>query len=171
MHLAPGLASEMERRPGRGSVGVPGSAIAAVVQEDRGEGSLVSDAELVGPLKTLLQRGTLAVSLALVFGATLHPAAGPNHVALAPWAARQLDPVNVVGNVALFALPSAVLRSFGCSLRRTVKAGFVLSLGIELLQLAIPGRTTATSDVLCNTLGAAVGWLVATSLAPRRDPT
>jgi glycopeptide antibiotics resistance protein len=100
----------------------------------------------------------------LVFGATLTPARGPNHVALAPWAARQLNAVNVVGNIALFALPSAVLWWFGWSLRRTVVAGFVLSLAIELLQLAIPGRTTATADVLCNTAGATAGWLVAASL-------
>lgn len=64
----------------------------------------------------------------------------------------------------LFAVPAAVLWSFGWSLRRTVVAGFVLSVGIELVQLAIPGRTTATVDVLCNTLGAAVGWLAASSL-------
>jgi glycopeptide antibiotics resistance protein len=40
-------------------------------------------------------------------------------------------------------------------------AGFALSVGIELLQLAVPGRATATADVLCNTVGAGVGWLVA----------
>ena len=108
-----------------------------------------------------MQLAALAASLALVFGETLRPAGGPNRVALAPWATEQVDAVNVVGNVALFALPSAVLWSFGWSLRRTVVAGFVLSLGIELLQLAIPGRTTATVDVLCNTFGAAAGWLLA----------
>src|SRR3954454_14649647 len=107
-----------------------------------------------------MQLAALAGSLALVFAATLSPGVGPNHVALAPWTARQLNPVNIVGNVALFALPSAVLWSFGWSLRRTVAAGFVLSLGIELLQLGVPGRTTATADVLCNTLGSAVGWLL-----------
>ena len=112
-------------------------------------------------MRRLLQRAALAASLALVFGVTLRPAAGPNRVALAPWATQQLNPVNVVGNVALFALPSAALWFFGWSLRRTVVAGFVLSLGIESLQLAIPGRTTATADVLFNTLGAAVGWLLA----------
>ena len=69
----------------------------------------------------------------------------------------------------LFALPAAVLWSFGWSLRRTVVAGFVLSVGIELVQLAIPGRTTATVDVLCNTLGAAVGWLAASSLRRRQS--
>jgi VanZ like protein len=140
-----------------------------MVQRGRGEGSVVSDAELAGPLRTLLQRAGLAVSLAFVFGVTLRPTGGPNHVALAPWAARQLSSVNLVGNVALFALPSAFLWSFGWSLRRTVVAGFVLSLGIELLQLAIPGRTTATADVLCNTVGAAAGWLVAASWRRRRD--
>jgi VanZ like protein len=137
----------------------------------RGEGSVVSEAELLGPLRTLLQRAGLAVSLAVVLGVTLSPVDGPNHVALAPWGARQLSAVNVVGNIALFALPAAVIRSFGWSLRRTVVAGFVLSLGIELLQLAIPGRTTATADVLCNTLGAAAGWLVAASLGRRPDST
>jgi glycopeptide antibiotics resistance protein len=112
-------------------------------------------------VRRLLQLAALAASLALVFGETLRPAGGPNHVALAPWATQQLNTANVVGNVALFALPSAALWSFGWSLRRTVVAGFVLSLGIELLQLAIPGRTTATVDVLCNTLGAIAGWLLA----------
>jgi glycopeptide antibiotics resistance protein len=112
---------------------------------------------------TGLQRAGVAVSLALVVGATLRPAGGPNRVELAPSASQQLNFVNLVGNVALFALPSALLWSLGWSLLRTLGAGFVLSLGIELLQLAVPGRTTATVDVLCNTLGAAVGWLVAAS--------
>jgi glycopeptide antibiotics resistance protein len=80
---------------------------------------------------------------------------------LAPWATQQFHLVNVVGNVALFALPSAVLWSFGWSLRRTVVSGLLLSLGIELLQLTVPGRFTATDDVLCNTFGAATGWLLA----------
>lgn len=97
----------------------------------------------------------------LVFGVTLRPASGANRVALAPWSAGQFNAVNVVGNVALFALPSAALCLLGWSLRRTVAAGFLLSVGIELLQLAIPGRTTASADVLCNTLGAAAGWLIA----------
>ncbi len=116
----------------------------------------------------LFQRAALAGSLALVFVATLRPLDGPNHLALAPWASRQLNAVNVVGNVALFTVPGAVLRSFGWSFRRTVAAGFILSLGIELLQLAIPGRTTASADVICNTLGAGVGWSLAAKTAGRR---
>jgi hypothetical protein len=138
-----------------------------MVEQPDDTGSVVLDAVPVGPLKTLLQRAALATSLVLVCGATLRPARGPNHTALAPWAARQLTSVDVVGNIALFALPSAVLWWFGWSLRRTVVAGFMLSLVIEVLQLAIPGRTTATADVLCNTAGAAAGWVVAAGLARR----
>jgi hypothetical protein len=108
-----------------------------------------------------LQRAALAASLALILAVTLRPAAGPNRLEPAPWTERQLNPVNVVGNIALFALPSAMLWFFGWPFRRTVAAGFVLSIAIELLQLAVPGRTTATADVICNTLGAAVGWLLA----------
>ncbi|HST14773.1 MAG TPA: VanZ family protein [Gaiellaceae bacterium] len=111
-----------------------------------------------------MKRAALGASLALVFGVTLRPVDGPNDVVLSPWAAQQLSGVNVVGNVVLFSLPSAALWHLGWSLRRTVLAGFTLSLGIELLQLAIPGRTTATADVLCNTVGAAVGWLLAARL-------
>jgi glycopeptide antibiotics resistance protein len=103
----------------------------------------------------------LAASLLLVLGVTLRPASGPNRVELVPWATQQLNPVNVVGNVALFALPSAFLWFLGWPFRYTVLTGFLLSLGIELLQLAVPGRTTATADVVCNTLGAAAGWLLA----------
>ena len=116
---------------------------------------------------TLFRRAGLAVSLALVFAVTLRPTGGPSHVALAPWASRQLDPVNVVGNIVLFAVPAAFLWSFGWSLLRIVAAGFVLSVGIEVAQLAIPGRTTATADVVCNTAGAAVGWLAASRVWQR----
>lgn len=111
-----------------------------------------------------------AVSLLLILGVTLRPTSGPNRLELAPWATQQLNPVNVVGNVALFALPSALLWFLGWPLRYTVVTGFLLSLGIELLQLAVPGRTTATADVLCNTLGATAGWLLARKYWGHRRP-
>lgn len=112
-------------------------------------------------MSRVLRLAALAASLALVLSLTLEPGDESNHVALAPWATQQLNAVNIVGNIGLFALPSALLFSFGWPLRRTVMAGFILSLVIELLQLVIPGRTTATVDVLCNTLGAAAGWMLA----------
>jgi len=42
-----------------------------------------------------------------------------------------------------------------------------VSVGIEIVQLAIPGRTTASADVICNTLGAAAGWAIV-SIVRRR---
>jgi hypothetical protein len=38
----------------------------------------------------------------------------------------------------------------------------LLSGGIEVAQLWVPGRTTQASDILCNTVGATLGWWMAT---------
>lgn len=64
-------------------------------------------------------------------------------------------------NVILFVPLGVVLRLRGWSLRRITIVGALLSLGIETLQLGIPGRHTALSDLLANTLGAAIGALAA----------
>jgi hypothetical protein len=103
----------------------------------------------------------LAGWLALVLVVTLWPAGGANHVALVPWDANQANAFNVVGNVVLFAVPAGLLFRLGSRFWRTVVAGLVLSIAIELVQLAIPGRTTSSTDVICNTVGAAAGWLAA----------
>ena len=49
------------------------------------------------PREFLMKRSLIvgAPMLALVFAATLSPGVGPNHVALARWTARQLNPVNI----------------------------------------------------------------------------
>ena len=90
---------------------------------------------------------------------TLRPVSGPDDVQLLPW--TEPDAVNIVGNVLLFAPLGAGLQLLGWGGRRTVAAGFALSAAVELAQLAIPGRTTSTADVLCNTAGAALGWWIA----------
>jgi VanZ family protein len=60
--------------------------------------------------------------------------------------------------VLLFAPLGAALRALGRRRAATAGVGLALSTAIELAQLAIPGRTTSTADVIWNTLGAAVGW-------------
>jgi glycopeptide antibiotics resistance protein len=75
------------------------------------------------------------------------------------------------GNVALF-LPLGFLLPLLAPrldrLGRTVAAGFLLSVAIELSQLAFPGvRRADVNDVLMNTLGTALGFL-AWRLAARR---
>jgi hypothetical protein len=48
-------------------------------------------------------------------------------------------------------------------LAHVIAIGAVVSLGVELLQLFIPGRHTALSDLVANTAGAALGGLLAIS--------
>ncbi|WP_394550988.1 VanZ family protein [Agromyces sp. MMS24-JH15] len=49
-----------------------------------------------------------------------------------------------------------------------IVAGCALSTGIELIQLAIPSRVSTISDVVANTAGTALGYLVATVLLVER---
>jgi glycopeptide antibiotics resistance protein len=90
---------------------------------------------------------------------TLGPTSGSHDVELAPW--TEPNAVNILGNVLLFAPLGAGLRLLGLRLRHAAAAGCALSVAIEAVQLAIPGRTTSTADVLCNTAGAALGWWIA----------
>ncbi|WP_093160986.1 VanZ family protein [Saccharopolyspora antimicrobica] len=82
--------------------------------------------------------------------------AGPGDVL--PW-------VQLAGNVLLL-VPLAVLAPqrlpWFDSVVKIAFAGLLLSVSIELIQfLAVPGRVAATDDVVCNTIGAAVGGILA----------
>ena len=79
------------------------------------------------------------------------------------------DPAAVVleflANVVLFA-PLGVLLVLafpGVRWWAVVLAGFLLSVGIELVQLAIPSRVSSVSDVVANTAGTTLGLLLAWS--------
>jgi glycopeptide antibiotics resistance protein len=65
--------------------------------------------------------------------------------------------LGVAGNVILFAPLGAVLRFRGLPLRKAVLAGAAFSVGIEVTQLLVPGRTTSFDDVLLNALGVVLG--------------
>ena len=70
-----------------------------------------------------------------------------------------------LANVVLFA-PLGVLLVLafpGVRWWAVVLAGFLLSVGIELVQLAIPSRVSSVSDVVANTAGTALGLLLAWS--------
>jgi len=79
--------------------------------------------------------------------------------------------VDVVSNILLF-IPLAIgLRLMGVPVRTVVIVGAALSLGIELLQLVIPGRDASLSDLLTNTLGSWVGASVGTHWRDLLIPT
>ena len=84
-------------------------------------------------------------------------------------AARTYLIVDVLGNIAVFVPLGAALAvaSFPRNRRigarwwlQVIATGLLLSLSIELIQLAIPSRATDVDDVILNTLGTAVGTAV-----------
>jgi glycopeptide antibiotics resistance protein len=112
----------------------------------------------------------LAASLAFILVVTLTPTHEQHQVHLRPLqdVLAVFEPTlnlqrlfGVIGNVVLFAPLGAVLRARGLEPGQTAARGLALSFAIELTQLAIPGRTTSVDDMLLNTLGAVLGYLLA----------
>jgi hypothetical protein len=66
-------------------------------------------------------------------------------------------------NAALFLPLGAALTRAGWRSLQALSLGAVLSLGIEVVQLVIPGRDPSLADVVFNSLGAALGIAVARS--------
>jgi hypothetical protein len=100
-----------------------------------------------------------ALTLSLVFGATLVPSPGPDS-----WTSRwcllcgEFGLSDVIANVILFVPVAISLSCVGLSSRTTIAIGFLLSCAIEFAQLhLVPGREAAVGDVLWNTVGAALG--------------
>lgn len=69
--------------------------------------------------------------------------------------------VDFVLNTLLFAPLGIVLRLAGARFIDALLGSAALSFLIEVLQLIIPGRITSVDDVIANTLGAAIGFVLA----------
>ena len=112
---------------------------------------------------TLDRRATGLVVLAVAFIAslTLYPTGGKPP--FEPWCITCGATLGVdsVLNVLLFAPLGFALERRRTRLWVAVLAGFALSASIELTQNWIPGRDPSLRDLLCNTLGAALGWWLA----------
>ena len=127
----------------------------------------------------LASNTALAASLALILLATLTPTHEQHEVHLRPLqdVLGAFDPtlnvqrlLGVIGNVVLFSPLGAVLRARGVELRPAAARGLALSFAIELTQLGIPGRTSSVDDVLLNTLGVVLGYLLAARRLSRSGP-
>lgn len=103
--------------------------------------------------------GWLAAWLIVLAAAVLTPLPVQDAEALAQ--PRTLLPMgwlaDGIRNLILFAPLGAALWSTGRTRRSALAIGFGLSLVIEILQLAIPGRFPALSDLVFNTLGTGLG--------------
>jgi len=116
--------------------------------------------------------GLIGAALLAIAALTLGPApapgvpAGPRIVVLGSLA-------DVLRNVALYLPLGVALALRGAGTRLSWLCGFGLAAGIEIAQLAIPGRASSPDDVLANALGAGLGHaLVRTAprwLAPARE--
>jgi glycopeptide antibiotics resistance protein len=111
----------------------------------------------------------LAVVSACICVITLAPRSGTNEeqwrpfVEIGPALAHPLGfgfLVNVIGNILLFAPFGAALALLGERLWTAVLTGFFTSAAIEIVQVFVPGRTSATDDMILNTLGTLVGYLL-----------
>lgn len=79
---------------------------------------------------------------------------------------------STVLNVLLFVPAGALLPMLWGRFRRawkTVLFGFCLSLGVECLQM-FTFRLTDVDDLITNTLGTAIGWLIVCPTLPRAEP-
>ncbi len=97
------------------------------------------------------------ILLAVLWPQSLEPLAGGDRARILSerWLA------DATRNVVLFIPLGAALAFSGWRPHIAVAIGFTLSLGIEVVQLGIPGRTASPLDLLSNALGTGVGVLLA----------
>ena len=114
----------------------------------------------------------LLVSLAAILGATLYPS---SYEGALGWDGCILcgdrGLADALLNVVLFAPLGAALARLGVRPLRAIAAAAALSVCIELAQLLIPGRDPAPPDLLFNTLGGAVGWVIGMRLGVLLRPS
>src|SRR5512135_504550 len=92
---------------------------------------------------------------------TLTPRPGANHRDLVPFDQLRLHAINSVGNLFLFMPLGGALALLRWRALPTILFGCALSTSIEFAQLFIPGRWSATDDILLNTAGTAMGYALA----------
>jgi VanZ like family/Concanavalin A-like lectin/glucanases superfamily len=106
----------------------------------------------------------LGLAITLIAATTMIPV-GIRHPSLR-FVDNQFHPYDVVNNLILYAPLGIALA--GSSLLRVSLCGLGLASLAEFLQFFSIDRTPSVADVVCNTLGAVVGYAVARVLFPRR---
>lgn len=114
-----------------------------------------------------LARGLLGVVVASILGVTLFPVSGVDTERLtACLICGSRGAADAILNVILFLPVGAALALLRRSWRYAAGAALLLSLGIELTQMVVPGRDPSWADLLFNTAGGALGC-TATRFLPR----
>jgi glycopeptide antibiotics resistance protein len=109
----------------------------------------------------------LAVVVVVILGLTLRPLGDAHRVRPRPLAdiVETFTPplrsdllLALAGNIAIFVPLGALFGLRHVPWLRAITFGALLSISIEIAQLAVPGRTTSFDDVLLNTAGTALGF-------------
>lgn len=110
-----------------------------------------------------IQRGALVAALAAIALVCLPPGRGPALAAELDFClvCGQNGAASALLNIALYVPLGAALWWWRRDLTCVVALGALVSVAVESLQLVIPGRHTALSDLVANTLGAALGGVLA----------
>ena len=119
----------------------------------------------------------LVSSAAAIFAITLVPMGGAHEVELLPFrdvVEALKSPIDLsalegeVFNILLFVPLGAALAVRGLAIGRTAISAFALSAAVEISQLLyVSGRTASTDDLVLNTVGAVLGHVMLSTLAPR----
>lgn len=110
-------------------------------------------------MRRSLRVAALGVWLLALLRLTLGPGRATGEL---PWwslGGGSLAAVDAVANLVLFAPAGWLVAQLGWRWQRMLLAAALLSAGIEVVQLALPGRTAILGDLLLNVLGATAGWL------------
>jgi hypothetical protein len=111
----------------------------------------------------------VAISVASVVSATLGPGGKVYDSKLRLDPTSDLDGLQILGNIVLFVPFGGFLALLRVSRPKAILIAAMLSALIEVLQfLIIEGRYAATSDVIFNTVGAALGYAALTLAQPSR---
>jgi glycopeptide antibiotics resistance protein len=111
----------------------------------------------------------VAISIASVVSATLGPGGKVYDSKLRLDPTADLEGLHMLGNIVLFVPFGGFLALLRVSRPKAIFIAAILSAVIEALQLLfIEGRYAATSDVILNTAGAALGYVAVTLVEPRR---
>lgn len=113
------------------------------------------------PSRHLLVRGAVVMTVGVILALTLFPSGDEK---LAPMLdclfCGERGVADAIINVILFIPLGAALAFSTLSMLGSAVAGASLAAAIEIVQLFIPGRDTSLSDVLTNTTGVVLGWLL-----------
>jgi hypothetical protein len=114
---------------------------------------------------------TVAAAVLAIAAATLFPT-GDDPAERMEWCllCGERGLADAILNVFLFIPLGAALALRGTPARRTLLAGAVVSLAVEVLQHLVPGRDPNPADVLFNTLGTGLGFLLLRTLPLWADP-